>query len=368
VRSGDWRGASIRMQKFRTPAAETCRWAAWLHSSPTNCHPYHRVAPQTNKESHHTVNDQHTADSQPGPLQEITAQDVLKCLFPESQLMAIVPLAGSDSNATYLVKALSADDNEIAIVVRRYKIFYHYDRAEKARREYRLFTLLYHSEIPVPEPLLLDDSGSILGSPGIVTRYVPGTLDLTPSDPSAWASEIARILAAIHRVPGASFDTGFLLNAHTEALWFFYPDTGIPDYMAAHPQGEAVWSALERLVPTLQVVPPSIVHLDYWSGQLLWRDGRIVAVVDWEEVAYGDPAIDVAYFRMDMVLSGKADVADIFLHAYEQAVGQSVANLGFWELAASVRPMFHPEGWVSDSPFRERFTQFIDAALLRSGS
>lgn len=175
------------------------------------------------------------AQNRPGPLQEATAQDVLRHLFPGSTLTAIRPLAGSDSNATYLVTAQSPAGDEIALVVRRYKIFYHYDRGEKARREYRLFTLLHQSEVPVPEPLLLDDSGAILGSPGIVTRYVPGALEMHPADPTAWACEMARILAAIHRVPGASFDTSFLLHAHSEALWFFYPNKGMPDYMAAHP-------------------------------------------------------------------------------------------------------------------------------------
>jgi hypothetical protein len=85
-----------------------------------------------------------------------------------------------------------------------------------------------------------------------------------------------------------------------------------------------------------------------------------------KEATYGDGASDVTYCRMDMVLSGKGDMADSFLQAYERVVGYSVANLGFWELAAAVRPMFQSEGWISESPFRERFAQFVDAALRKS--
>jgi hypothetical protein len=89
-------------------------------------------------QEHATVNDHVQADKQPGPLQEATAHDILAHLYPTSHLTAIEPLAGSNSNATFLVRAQSADGVEIVVVVRRYKIFFHYDRGEKARREYRL--------------------------------------------------------------------------------------------------------------------------------------------------------------------------------------------------------------------------------------
>lgn len=85
-------------------------------------------------------------------MDEATAHAILAQLYPNSRATTIVPFAGSDSNATHLIKAQASDGVEIALVVHRYKIFYHYDRGEKARREYRLFELLYHSEVPVPEP------------------------------------------------------------------------------------------------------------------------------------------------------------------------------------------------------------------------
>ena len=88
----------------------------------------------------------------------------------------------------------------------------------------------------------------------------------------------------------------------------------------------------------------------------------ISAALDWEEAACGDPAIDVAYCRMDMVLSGKNEAADEFLTIYESETGEKIANLGFWELAASVRPMSNPVGWISESPAKERFADFINQA------
>jgi aminoglycoside phosphotransferase (APT) family kinase protein len=109
--------------------------------------------------------------------------------------------------------------------------------------------------------------------------------------------------------------------------------------------------------------PPSIVHIDYWSGNILWEADQISAVVDWEEAAYGNPGIDVAYCRMDMILLGMQAAADEFLQAYEAETGKPVSNLKLWELAAAVRPMFSPEGWISESPAKERFAWFIEQTI-----
>jgi aminoglycoside phosphotransferase (APT) family kinase protein len=68
-------------------------------------------------------------------------------------------------------------------------------------------------------------------------------------------------------------------------------------------------------------------------------------VIDWEEAAYGDPAVDLAYARMNMILMGLPEAAEEFLRIYELETGRPVKNLGFWELAASVRPMIDPVDW-----------------------
>jgi hypothetical protein len=76
----------------------------------------------------------------------------------------------------------------------------------------------------------------------------------------------------------------------------------------------------------------------------------------------------VAYCRMDMFLNGIGRrAADEFLNVYEAEMGQRVANLGFWELAAAARPMHNPEGWITGSPAEERFGQFIADATERAG-
>lgn len=295
---------------------------------------------------------------------EETIHALLQEIAPGSTLLAIRPLPGSYSNFTHLVEACAADGSNFRLVVRRYKVFGNYDRGEKARREFKTFELLQRNGIPSPQPLYLDDQGTVLGTPGIVTSFVPGTQIESPADPVRWARVLAAMLARIHAVPCDTAARRFLLAADAEATWFLRAGA-VPDYMQAHPDGGEVWQMVRDLSPQRQPVQPTLVHIDYWPSNVLWDRGQITAILDWEEAAYGDPAIDVAYCRMEMFLSGLGHVADEFLDTYEIEVGRPVANLGFWELAAAARPMFNPEGWITASPAREAFRSFIANARRR---
>lgn len=295
------------------------------------------------------------------------ASALLANVAPGSRLVSMTEGEGSFSNTTYLLDGRHADGSDFRVVARRYATFGNYDRGAKARREYGTLALLAAHGLPVPQPLYLDDEGIYFGSPGIVTQYVEGALIRTPTDTHRWAERLARVLADIHAVPTDALE-GLLLDANAEVLWFLNGET-MPEYMAAHPLGPAVWEASRQLASKLRPAPASLVHVDFWTGNVLWRSEAIAAVLDWEEAARGDAAIDVAYCRMDLFLSGYPDAAAVFLDAYSTAVGKPVANLALWQLAAAVRPMFNPDGWaILDATQRERFAAFVEDTLKRAGS
>ena len=90
-------------------------------------------------------------------------------------------------------------------------------------------------------------------------------------------------------------------------------------------------------------------------------------MLDWEEVAFGDPVIDVAYARMNMYLMGLPDAADEFLHAYENETGHPTENLAIWEMAAAARPMDDPQAWNMDREIiADRFQRFMEEAMGRN--
>ena len=295
-------------------------------------------------------------------------QAILERIEPGSSLLNTDLLPGSFSNYTHLVEACRADGKPFKIVVRRYKIFGDYDRGEKARREFKTFELLNRHWVPAPEALLLDESGDVLGSPGIVTRFVEGNLMMeVPSDVMDWAQKLAVTLAQIHSIPCGKAEQEFLLKGNDEAAWFLKYDIP-PLYMQEYPGAADLWHSMRDLFSHLQTDTPSLLHIDYWSGNILWHENKISAVLDWEEAAYGDPAVDVGYARMNMVLMGAPDAADEFLRVYESEMGRKIKNLGFWELAASVRPMTDPVDWnVHETGLnKDVFIKFIEDAKRRA--
>jgi len=301
------------------------------------------------------------------PNQDLPSKETVCALLdeiaPGSTLLTIESLPGSYSNSTCVVTARSSEDAVFRLVIRRYAVFGSYDRGEKARREFKTFKLLREHDIPAPEPVYLDDEGAILGTPGIITSYIEGKLIESPSEPIRWARSLATMLAQIHSVPCDATAQSFLLDANSEVAWVARYDVA-PDYMQAHPDGVLVWQTVRDLLPHIKPVPPTLVHIDYWPGNVLWHENRISAVIDWEEAAYGDPGIDVAYCRMELYLNGLDQAADEFIRTYEAETGKLVANLGFWELAATARPMFHGK-WATEAG--PRLHQFIADARGRAG-
>jgi len=300
-------------------------------------------------------------------LSEQTARNLLDIISPGSVLDSITIPDGSFSNYTHIVTAQSKDGELNRVVVRRYKIFGDYDRGEKAQREFNTFRLLNQHQIPAPEALYLDETGEVLEIPGIVTRFVEGSLVMdTPAEPLDWARKLARTLAKIHSIPCGEEELSYLLNGNAEVSWVVKFDAP-PPYMQAYPGGVQLWQLICEQYPKLAIDTPVLLHIDYWTGNILWHKNRISAVIDWEEAAYGDPAVDVAYARMNILLMGLPNAADEFLRVYESETGCPLKNMAFWELAASVRPMIDPEDWNVDENGKDTdtFLKFIEDAKRR---
>jgi aminoglycoside phosphotransferase (APT) family kinase protein len=311
------------------------------------------------------------------------AQAVLNTLANGGSNQSIRLLPGSFSNSTHLVEALDAHQERFPFVIRRYRQFGSYDRGEKARREYSTLALLQAHGVPAPLPLYLDAAGAILGTPGIVVSFVPGKQVVNLADPLRWARTLATTLARIHAIPCEPDEHGnrpaeFLLDGNSEAIWFARSDV-LAEPCLSHEDGPMIWRLVRELQPQLRPVPARLVHVDYSPGNILWQGDQIAAVLDWEEASYGDPGYDVAYAYMHLHLLGLENAARTFLEMYEVEAGHQVENLGFWELAAAVRPMpdsarlLHQYSTIGAPPctpevIRERLRQFIAAALHHAGA
>lgn len=296
------------------------------------------------------------------PLARDALEQLIAEIAPKHFLSKIEPALEDYANKSYVLVLKSPTGLESKFVLKHYKDH----RAQpglKARLEYNTLALLQAHNVPVPEPTYLDEQGMLFGSPVIVTRYVQGESMWASTKGKQCAQELGKMLARIHTVPVSDNLKNILLDANTEALWFLKPE-GIPPYMSVHPDGQVIWDTIPKLLAEQKEYDPVLVHMDFWMGNVLWHNRKISAVIDWEEASYGDPAIDVAYCRMDMFLSRMGlKAANEFLSVYETETGQAVENLSLWEYAAAPRCM-HDPAWEQEC--RQALKAYIAETFRRT--
>ncbi|HEY9219163.1 MAG TPA: phosphotransferase, partial [Phenylobacterium sp.] len=120
----------------------------------------------------------------------------------------------------------------------------------------------------------------------------------------------------------------------------------------------------------------TLLHGDFWPGNVLWDAGRIAAVIDWEEAAFGDPLHDLGISRLDMLWAYGEPASQAFTAAYAKAAPHvDLAGLPWFDLAAALRPAGQISRWaaIADDPrekaqhMRERHALFRDRALASLG-
>src|SRR5262249_25703765 len=116
---------------------------------------------------------------------------------------------------------------------------------------------------------------------------------------------------------------------------------------------------------------------DYWPGNLLWRRGRLVGVVDWEQPRLGEPTKDVATCRGDLAVLFGLEAADAFVRYYLAAGGQPVRQVRFLDLLISSWAVAEMNEWavayrvlgrpdLTSAVASERARAFARAALDRA--
>jgi aminoglycoside phosphotransferase (APT) family kinase protein len=156
----------------------------------------------------------------------------------------------------------------------------------------------------VPAPRYVDPAGDFL-----VLEYVEGERVEAPA-----LDRLAAVLARIHRVDPAAAA--------------FLPGRALADVSARN--------------------PGVLLHGDFWPGNTLWRDGRLVAVVDWEDAAVGDPLADVANARLELVWALGVEAMEEFTHRYREATDVDLTDLPLWDLRAERRLGARMTDWGLD--------------------
>ena len=207
------------------------------------------------------------------------------------------------------------------------------DDAAGLAHEHAVMTVLAEILPAVPRPLALSQR---LPLPAMVLPLVEGTID--PPELRDGLHPMAAWLAALHGLDVDDLGLPATLERRTQPL---------PELLAWLPERfDDLRQDFERGGGALAPVRPSMLHGDYWVGNLIWRDGELVGVIDWEDAAVGDPAADLAGARLELVWRFGFDAADELSEHYVALRGHpGQRRLALWELYVASAGLAYMHLW-----------------------
>jgi len=174
-------------------------------------------------------------------------------------------------------------------------------------------------------PVLLggDLNGRRSTHPTSLISWLDGHPDITPADPDGWARELGRALAAVHAVPAERL----------AELPSVFDHSGASQERLDGPLAAEVRSRWSEVL----AAPEVLTHCDYWSGNVVWRDGQLTGIIDWSDGSRGPRGFDLGWCRLDLVLLFDEPIADAFLAAYEVTTDDALDDMRLWDCWAVAR-------------------------------
>ncbi len=251
-------------------------------------------------------------------------EEVRRLAGPSATIESMVSLEGGQHAATWRVDTASPLRT---VVVRQFPAG---DSA--AAHEKRVLGALDGLEGLAPVLLGSDLAGRWSACPTVLISWLDGDADITPNDPDAWATQLGRALARAHAMPSD------LLSVLPSV---FERSGGSREALKGH-AAEKIRSSWPQITASAEV----LTHSDYWSGNVVWRDGVLTGIVDWSGGARGPRGFDVGWCRLDLYLLFGERLADVFLAAYEDAIGHPLADMALWDGWAIARSYDAVTSWV----------------------
>jgi aminoglycoside phosphotransferase (APT) family kinase protein len=277
-------------------------------------------------------------------------EQVVHKFAPQSTLLRAYALKGGVSAQVTVLEIERPDGQMQRLLVRQHGEVDRAHNPQIAADEYNLLRFLRSAGIAVPTPYYLDQSGEIFTTPYVVLEYIEGQPEFAPVNLPDFLLQFVAQLARIHQIDGSAPDISFLPkieNRYAQKL------RERPAQVDTSTDEGRVWVALEAVRPFPQQNPSVLLHGDFWPGNLLWRDGQLVAVIDWEDAAIGDPLADLANSRLELLWAFGIEAMQRFTEQYQTLTAIDCANLPYWDLCAALR-LARFADWAADASAEQR--------------
>ncbi|MEM6584219.1 MAG: phosphotransferase [Pseudomonadota bacterium] len=244
---------------------------------------------------------------------------LVSAAFPAARLVAQETLKGGVSADVTLIELELGDGSVERCVLRAHGETH---CGHPPELEFQLLSALHEFGLPVARPLAFSAGGESDGMPCVLSEYAEGSTAISAAEADTRIDAMAWQLAAIHTAPTQSLpDLPKRTDPQPELLTFL-PDT--TDWAP-------VRKRIAHLGPQPFEEPLCLLHGDYWPSNIVWQDDRIVAVIDWEDAALGDPLSDVACAQLELRYVFGPWGAERFLNAYARHRDVDPVRLAWWQ-------------------------------------
>lgn len=264
----------------------------------------------------------------------IRFEELVHRFDPHARLKSHHSLPGGYSAAVTVLEVEASDGAPRVLVHRLHGEVDLQQNPNVAADEFRVLQLTRDAGLATPAPVYLDAKDPLFPTPSLVLEYAEGRTDLKPRDPADYVVQMARELARIHRMDTAGQDLSFLLRLE-EACADAIGKPG--DTGNASADERRLLDLLAPFWPLPRNNAPVVLHGDYWPGNTLWRDGRLTAVIDWEDTRLGDPLFDVSNARFEILMLFGPDIMDAFTRHYESLNQVDFGCLPWWDVYTAYR-------------------------------
>lgn len=231
--------------------------------------------------------------------------------------------------------------------------------------QFRILSALESTDVPVPKAFWEETTGDVIGAPFYLMERVDGRTpsDNPPYNAAGWVTEVLpaertamwrsylETLVCLRGLDVAALGLGFLAKPELGATPLEQELAYYQSYL------EWIYSGREhpnvsRSLPWLMANRPPektsscLSWGDARIGNMLFREGRCVAVLDWEMARLMDPMMDLAWGlfleRYHTEGSNTPRLPGFFdrsqtIALYEELAGEPVHDLEYYELLAGMR-------------------------------
>jgi aminoglycoside phosphotransferase (APT) family kinase protein len=322
------------------------------------------------------------------PLQQFL-DDALGDTIP----ITVTPMVGGGS-----CEVFALDRGDARWVIRRAPRHASSATAHDVLREFRILDAIKDEPVTIARPVIACDDPEVFDAPFYVMERIDGQ-PIRSSVPAAWVDapetqgralgELIDALVAIHAVDPKACGLGETTRAgdylsHQIDRWC--------DQLASYdgrdlPPAQRISEWLDAHRPADQV--SALCHGDYKLDNVLFAPEappELLAVVDWEMAAIGDPLVDLAWalifhpgpegtMRLGMAKEPRFDVANLpdraeLVARYSQRSGRDTTALDWYDVFARWKLAVVLEGsyakflrGLSDKPVHEHFGAQVDLLL-----